>query len=88
MFIAIVSLLTGRTVKSDVAMTGEISLRGLVLPIGGVKNKVLAAMRAGITTVLVPERNKKDFEDVPKAARQAMKFVWLSTVDDAIAAAF
>ena len=88
MFIAIVSLLTGRTVKSDVAMTGEISLRGLVLPIGGVKNKVLAAMRAGITTVLLPERNKKDFEDVPEAARQAMNFVWLSTVDDAIAAAF
>jgi ATP-dependent Lon protease len=88
MFIAIVSLLTGRTVKSDVAMTGEISLRGLVLPIGGVKNKVLAAMRAGITTVLLPERNKKDFEDVPEAARNAMKFVWLSTVDDTIAAAF
>ena len=88
MFIAIVSLLTGRTVKNDTAMTGEISLRGLVLPIGGVKNKVLAAMRAGITTVLLPERNKKDFEDVPEAARQAMKFVWLSTVDDAIAAAF
>jgi ATP-dependent Lon protease len=88
MFIAIVSLLTGRTVKNDTAMTGEISLRGLVLPIGGVKNKVLAAMRAGITTVLLPERNRKDFEDVPEAARNAMNFVWLSTVDDAIAAAF
>jgi ATP-dependent Lon protease len=60
----------------------------LVLPIGGVKNKVLAAMRAGITTVLLPERNKKDFEDVPEVARNAMNFVWLSTVDDAIAAAF
>ena len=88
MFIAIVSLLTGRTVKNDTAMTGEISLRGLVLPVGGIKNKVLAAMRAGISTVLLPERNKKDFEDVPEAARNAMKFVWLSTVDDAIAAAF
>jgi ATP-dependent Lon protease len=88
MFIAIVSLLTGRTVKNDTAMTGEISLRGLVLPVGGIKNKVLAAMRAGITTVLLPERNKKDFEDVPEAARKAMKFVWLATVDDAIAAAF
>ena len=88
MFIAIVSLLTGRTVKNDTAMTGEISLRGLVLPVGGIKNKVLAAMRAGITTVLLPERNKKDFEDVPEAARNAMQFVWLSTVDDAIAAAF
>ena len=88
MFIAIVSLLTGRTVKSDTAMTGEISLRGLVLPVGGIKNKVLAALRAGITTVLLPERNKKDFEEVPEAALKAMNFVWLSTVDDAIAAAF
>jgi ATP-dependent Lon protease len=87
MFIALVSLLTGRTVKSDTAMTGEISLRGLVLPIGGVKNKVLAAVRAGITTVMLPERNKKDFEDIPEAARNAVRFVWLSTVDDAIAAA-
>ena len=87
MFIALASLLTGRTVRSDTAMTGEISLRGLVLPIGGVKNKVLAAVRAGITAVLLPERNKKDFEDVPEAARQAVRFVWLATVDDAIEAA-
>jgi ATP-dependent Lon protease len=87
MFIALSSLLTGRTVRSDTAMTGEISLRGLVLPIGGVKNKVLAAVRAGITTVLLPERNRKDFEDVPEAARKAVRFVWLSTVDDAIEAA-
>jgi len=88
MFIAMVSLLTGRTVKNDTAMTGEISLRGLVLPVGGIKNKVLAAMRAGITSVLLPERNRKDYEDVPEAARNAMNFVWLSTVDDAIGAAF
>jgi ATP-dependent Lon protease len=87
MFIALTSLLTGRTVRNDVAMTGEISLRGLVLPIGGVKNKVLAAVRAGITTVMLPERNKKDYEDVPEAAREEVKFVWMSTVDDAIAAA-
>jgi ATP-dependent Lon protease len=87
MFTSLVSLLTGRTVKSDTAMTGEISLRGLVLPIGGVKNKVLAAVRAGITTVMLPERNKKDYEDVPEQARNAVRFVWLSTVDDAIAAA-
>jgi ATP-dependent Lon protease len=87
MFVALVSLLTGRTVRSDTAMTGEISLRGLVLPIGGVKNKVLAAVRAGITTVMLPERNKKDFEDVPEQARNAARFVWLSTVDDAIEAA-
>jgi ATP-dependent Lon protease len=87
MFIALASLLTGRTVRSDTAMTGEISLRGLVLPIGGVKNKVLAAVRAGITTVMLPERNQKDYEDVPEAAREAVRFVWLSTVDDAVEAA-
>ncbi len=87
MFIALASLLTGRTARSDTAMTGEISLRGLVLPVGGIKNKVLAAVRAGIGTVLLPERNKKDYEDVPEAARKAVRFVWLSTVDDAIAAA-
>ncbi len=87
MFIALTSLLTGRTVRSDTAMTGEISLRGLVLPIGGVKNKVLAAVRAGITTVMLPERNKKDYEDVPEAARNAVRFVWVSDVDDAIKAA-
>jgi ATP-dependent Lon protease len=87
MFIALASLLTGRTVRSDTAMTGEISLRGLVLPIGGVKNKVLAAVRAGIAMVMLPERNKKDFEDVPEAARNAVHFVWLSNVDDAIEAA-
>jgi ATP-dependent Lon protease len=87
MFTALVSLLTGRTARNDTAMTGEISLRGLVLPIGGIKNKVLAAVRAGITTVMLPERNKKDFEDIPEAARKAIRFVWLTTVDDAIEAA-
>ncbi|MEM7192579.1 MAG: S16 family serine protease, partial [Pseudomonadota bacterium] len=87
MFIALTSLLTGRNVRNDLAMTGEISLRGLVLPIGGVKNKVLAAVRAGITTVMLPERNRKDFEDIPESARNAVSFVWMSTVDDALAAA-
>jgi ATP-dependent Lon protease len=87
MFTALVSLLTGRTVRNDLAMTGEISLRGLVLPIGGVKEKVLAATRAGITTVLLPSRNQKDLEDVPEAARQQVQFVWMDRVDDAIAAA-
>jgi hypothetical protein len=67
MFLALTSLLTERTVRSDTAMTGEISLRGLVLPIGGVKEKVLAAVRAGITTVMLPARNRKDLEDVPEA---------------------
>jgi len=87
MFVALVSMLTGRTARNDVAMTGEISLRGLVLPIGGVKEKVLAATRAGITTVLLPARNQKDLEDVPEAARKAVRFVWLEKVDDAVVAA-
>jgi ATP-dependent Lon protease len=87
MFVALVSLLTGRTARSDTAMTGEISLRGLVLPIGGVKEKVLAAVRAGITTVLLPARNKKDLDDVPATARDHVRFVWLERVDDAVAAA-
>lgn len=87
MFTALASLLTGRTVRSDTAMTGEISLRGLVLPIGGVKEKVLAAIRAGITTVLLPARNRKDLEDVPESARQHVRIVWLDTVEDAVAAA-
>jgi len=87
MFIALVSLLTEQTVRSDSAMTGEISLRGLVLPVGGIKEKVLAAHRAGITRVLLPARNQKDFEDIPESARESLEFVWLERVDDAIAAA-
>jgi ATP-dependent Lon protease len=87
MFVALTSLLTGRPVRKDVAMTGEISLRGLVLPIGGVKEKVLAALRAGVTTVLLPSRNQRDLEDIPADARAQVTFVWLETVDDAIAAA-
>jgi ATP-dependent Lon protease len=87
MFLALTSLLTGRTVRSDTAMTGEISLRGLVLPIGGVKEKVLAAIQAGITTVMLPARNRKDIEDVPENARNRIRFVWLERVDDAIEAA-
>jgi ATP-dependent Lon protease len=84
MFMALASLLTERVVRNDTAMTGEISLRGLVLPIGGVKEKVLAAMRAGITTVMLPKRNEKDLRDVPEEARQKMQFVLLETVDDAV----
>jgi ATP-dependent Lon protease len=87
LFTALVSLLTGRQVRNDTAMTGEISLRGLVLPVGGIKNKVLAAMRAGLTTVLLPERNRRDYDEIPEAARNSMRFVWLSSVDDAINAA-
>ena len=87
MFVALVSLLTGRPVRTDVAMTGEISLRGLVLPIGGVKEKVLAALRAGIRTVILPSRNRRDLEEIPPDARAQLSFVWLEEVDDAIAAA-
>ncbi len=87
MFLAIVSLMTDRAVRPDLAMTGEISLRGLVLPIGGVKEKTLAALRAGIRTVMIPRRNEKDLVDVPAEARERMRFVLLDTVDDAIAAA-
>ena len=65
-------------------MTGEISLRGLALPIGGVKEKVLAAQRAGIRTVMLPARNQRDLEDIPADARSALTFVWLETVDDAL----
>jgi ATP-dependent Lon protease len=84
MFLALVSLLTGTLVRSDVAMTGEISLRGLVLPIGGVKEKTLAALRAGIKTVMLPKRNEKDLEDVPAEARQKLEFVFLERVEDAV----
>jgi ATP-dependent Lon protease len=87
LFMAIASLLTGRKVRSDVAMTGEISLRGLVLPVGGIKEKTLAALRAGIHTVLLPARNRKDLEDIPESARQQLEFIWLETVDDALAVA-
>ncbi|HQR53665.1 MAG TPA: endopeptidase La [Burkholderiales bacterium] len=87
MTMALTSLLTGRVVRSDTAMTGEISLRGLVLPVGGIKEKVLAAQRAGITRVLLPARNRRDFEEIPEDTRSALEFVWLSTVDDAISAA-
>jgi ATP-dependent Lon protease len=84
MFLALVSLLTAKPVRSDVAMTGEISLRGLVLPIGGTKEKTLAALRAGIKAVMLPKRNEKDLEDVPAEARQKLEFVFLEKVDDAI----
>jgi ATP-dependent Lon protease len=84
MYLALVSLLTGKTVRSDVAMTGEVSLRGLVLPIGGVKEKTLAALRAGIKTVMLPKRNEKDLEDVPAEARSKLDFVFLDRVEDGV----
>ena len=87
MFIALLSLLTGRTVRSDTAMTGEISLRGLVLPVGGIKEKVVAAAAAGLTRVMLPARNRRDYDDIPGQAREKLDFVWLETVDQAAEAA-
>lgn len=87
MFTALTSLLTNRTVRSDTAMTGEISLRGLVLPVGGIKEKVVAAAAAGLKRVMLPARNKRDYEDIPQSARDNLEFIWLERVDEAIAAA-
>ena len=87
MFTALVSLLTQRTVRSDAAMTGEISLRGLVLPVGGIKEKVVAAARAGLQTVILPARNQKDYEEIPETARNDLGFVWAEKVEDVIQAA-
>ncbi len=87
MFTAIVSLLTGINVRHDVAMTGEISLRGRVLPIGGLKEKTLAAHRAGIKRVLVPERNKADLEEVPKEVRDELEFVYVHKLDEVLGSA-
>ncbi|HYD99594.1 MAG TPA: S16 family serine protease, partial [Alphaproteobacteria bacterium] len=87
MYCALVSLLTGRCVRSDTAMTGEISLRGLVLPVGGIKEKVVAAARAGLKRVMLPARNRHDLDDVPESARRQIEIVWLETVDQATAVA-
>jgi len=86
MFMALVSLMTDRTVRRDTAMTGEISLRGLVLPVGGIKEKVVAAARAGLKRVMLPARNRKDFEDIPDEVREQLEFIWLEHVEEAIAA--
>jgi len=87
MFMALVSLMTERTIRSDTAMTGEISLRGLVLPVGGIKEKVVAAHSAGIKRVMLPARNRRDYDDIPEIARREMEFVWLDRVEEAVAAA-
>ena len=84
MFAALASLLLGRKLRSDTAMTGEISLRGLVLPVGGIREKVVAAAAAGLKQVLLPARNRHDFDDIPEAARAVLDFVWLDTVDDVL----
>ena len=84
---ALASLLTGRPVKPDVGMTGEITLRGKVLPVGGIKEKVLAAHRAGLKTVILPKRNEKDLDDIPAEVKKEMKFILVDTVDEALDAA-
>ena len=80
----LVSLLSGRKVRSDVAMTGEITLHGKVLAIGGLREKAGAALRAGIRTVLIPEDNKKDLEDVDPKALECMEFIPCRTIDDVL----
>jgi len=74
-------------VRSDVAMTGEITLRGKVLPVGGIKEKVLAARRAGIKTIILPRRNERDLEDIQPEVRKELEMIFVDTVDDVIKAA-
>jgi ATP-dependent Lon protease len=84
---AIVSRLTNVPVRRDIAMTGEITLTGKVLPIGGLKEKALAAMRHGIKTIIIPEKNKKDLEDIPEEFREKLSFVPVKTIDDVLSVA-
>ncbi len=84
---SLASLLSHRTVRADVAMTGEISLRGVVLPVGGIKEKCVAAARAGIRTVILPARNRRDLEDIPESVRKRLEFVWAEKIEDVLARA-
>jgi len=84
---SLASLLSGRVVRPDVAMTGEISLRGLVLPVGGIREKCVAAARAGIRTVILPARNRRDLEDIPEGARRQLEFVWAERIEEVLARA-
>ena len=84
---SLASLLSQRTVRADVAMTGEISLRGVVLPVGGIKEKCVAAARAGIRTVILPARNRRDLEDIPQSVRNRLEFVWAEKIEDVLARA-
>jgi ATP-dependent Lon protease len=84
---SLASLLTQRTVRADVAMTGEISLRGVVMPVGGIKEKCVAAARAGIRTVILPARNRRDLEDIPDSVRARLEFVWAEKIEDVLARA-
>ena len=84
MLVSLVSLLTDKHVRNDVAMTGEITLRGLVLPVGGIKEKVLAAKRAGINIVVLPKMNEKDLEEVPESIKENMQFTFLEKMEEAV----
>jgi ATP-dependent Lon protease len=84
MLTALVSLLTGRLVRNDLAMTGEITLRGAVLPIGGVKEKVIAAVRSGIKTVILPKKNEHDLDEVPPHVRDELKFKFVSEMPEVL----
>jgi ATP-dependent Lon protease len=84
---SLASLLSQRTVRADVAMTGEISLRGVVMPVGGIKEKCVAAARAGIRTVILPARNRRDLEDIPESVRAKLEFVWAEKIDDVLSRA-
>jgi ATP-dependent Lon protease len=84
---SLASLLSQRTVRADVAMTGEISLRGVVLPVGGIKEKCVAAARAGIRTVILPARNRRDLDEIPESVRNRLEFVWAEKIDDVLARA-
>jgi ATP-dependent Lon protease len=83
----LVSLISGRKVKPNVGMTGEITLRGQVLPIGGLKEKVLAAHRNGLRTIILPKRNEQDLDDVPDEIKKSMKFIYAETMDDVLESA-
>ena len=88
MFVSLASLFRREPVRPDVAMTGEISLRGLVLPVGGIKEKTIAAARAGIKRVILPARNRRDLEDIPESTRSMLEFVWIEHVSEALKVAF
>jgi ATP-dependent Lon protease len=84
MFTSLVSLVLGKPTRPDVAMTGEITLRGLILPVGGLKEKILAAKQAGIKTVILPQRNKKDIPEIPKEAKKGLKFKFVKNTAEAL----
>jgi ATP-dependent Lon protease len=88
LFTALLSLLTEQKVRNDIAMTGEITMRGKILPVGGIKEKVLAAHRAGIRTVILPEKSKSDLVEIPETVRNEMKFLYVKSMEDVVKHAF